>query len=101
MGQPLREDETMYGRGPVVKLPHTKAVLLERARRIRIAAMRAKHEVAIIKSGGYAGARGVLPAYKTLEARANAWEAKADRLVREAAGMEEAPSPDNSHRRSA
>ena len=91
----------MYGRGPVIKLPHTKAVLLERARRIRIAAMRAKHEVAIIKGGGFAGPRGVLPAYKALEARANAWEAKADRLVREAMEMEDAPSPGDSHRRSA
>ena len=91
----------MYGRGPAVKLPRTKAVLLERARRIRIAAMRAKHEVAIIKGGGFVGPRGVLPAYKTLEARANAWEAKADRLVREAMEMEDAPSPANPHRRSA
>lgn len=78
----------MYGRNNHKPLPNTPAVLLERARRIRIAAARAKHEVAIIKSGGYTGARGVLPAYKTLEARANAWEAKADRLVREAMEMD-------------
>ena len=91
----------MFGWNNAPKLPHTKAVLLERAQRIRIAAMRARHEVAIIKGGGFVGPRGVLPAYKTLEARANAWEAKADRLVREAMEMEDAPSPGDSHRRSA
>lgn len=89
----------MYGRGPVVKLPHTKAMLLERARRIRIAAMRAKHEVAILRSGVHLG-RGYSSG-AALEARANAWEAKADRLVREAMEMEDAPSPGDSHRRSA
>lgn len=89
----------MYGRGPVVKLPNTPAVLLERARRIRIAAMRAKHEVAILRSGGYLGRNG--SSFVGLEARANAWEAKADRLVREAAEMMEASSPGDSHRRSA
>ena len=91
----------MYGRGPVIKLPNTPAVLLERARRIRIAAMRAKHEVAILRSGGYIGTAAMRQSYHGLEARANAWEAKADRLVREAAEMMEASSPDNPHRRSA
>ena len=91
----------MYGRGPVVKLPHTKAVLLERARRIRIAAMRAKHEVAILRSGVQLSGGRTGGSASALEARANAWEAKADRLVREAAEMDEAPSPGNPHRRSA
>jgi hypothetical protein len=40
-----------FGWNNAPKLPHTKAVLLERAQRIRIAAMRAKHEVAILRSG--------------------------------------------------
>lgn len=91
----------MYGQGPVVKLPRTKAVLLERARRIRIAAMRAKHEVAILRMGGYIGTAAMRQSYRVLEARASAWEVKADRLVREAMEMEDAPSPANPHRRSA
>ena len=91
----------MYGRGPVIKLPNTPAVLLERARRIRIAAMRAKHEVAILRSGVQLSGGRTGGSASALEARANAWEAKADRLVREAAEMEEAPSPGDSHRRSA
>lgn len=91
----------MYGRNNHKPLPNTPAVLLERARRIRIAAMRAKHEVAILRSGGYLGRSPAANAYMGLEMRANAWEAKADRLVREAAEMMEASSPDNPHRRSA
>lgn len=91
----------MYGRGPVVKLPNTKVVLLERARRIRIAAMRAKHEVAILRSGVQLNSGRTGGSARALEARANAWEAKADRLVREAMEMEDVPSPGDSHRRSA
>lgn len=91
----------MYGRGPAVKLPNTKAVLLERAQRIRIAAMRARHEVAILRSGVQLSGGRTGGSARALEARANAWEAKADRLVREAMEMEDAPSPANPHRRSA
>lgn len=90
-----------YGWSNVPKLPHTKAVLLERARRIRIAAMRAKHEVAILRSGVQLSGGRTGGSARALEARANAWEAKADRLVREAMEMEDAPSPANPHRRSA
>ena len=83
------------------KLPHTKAVLLERAQRIRIAAMRAKHEVAILYSGvQFSGGRTSGMA-RALESRANAWEAKADRLVREALEMGEGSSPGDSHQRMA
>ena len=91
----------MYGWNNAAKLPHTKAVLLERAQRIRIAAMRAKHEVAILQSGVQLNAGRTGGAARALEARANAWEAKADRLVREAMEMEDASSPGDSHRRSA
>ena len=91
----------MYGWSNAPKLPHTKAVLLERAQRIRIAAMRAKHEVAILRDCGHIGTPTMRQSYRVLEARANAWEAKADRLVREAMEMDEAPSPVDSHRRSA
>jgi hypothetical protein len=90
-----------FGWNNAPKLPHTKAVLLERAQRIRIAAMRAKHEVAILRSGVQLSGGRTGGSASALEARANAWEAKADRLVREAAEMDEAPSPGNPHRRSA
>ena len=91
----------MYGWSNAPKLPHTKAVLLERAQRIRIAAMRARHEVAILRSGVQLSGGRTGGSARALEARANAWEAKADRLVREAMEMEDSPSPANPHRRSA
>lgn len=91
----------MFGWSNVPKLPNTKAVLLERARRIRIAAMRAKHEVAILNSGVQLNSGRTGGSARALEARAEAWEAKADRLVREAMEMGEASSPGDSHRRSA
>ena len=89
----------------IPKLPNTKTVLLERAERIRIAAMRARHEAGMLwhlrdyaKPGSQNGIS--FQAYN-LELRAVQMERRADQLVREAAGMEEAPSPEDSHRRSA
>jgi hypothetical protein len=83
------------------KLPHTKAVLLERAQRIRIAAMRAKHEVAILRSGVQLSGGRTGGMARTLEARANAWEAKADRLVKEAMELGEDHHQGDSHQQAA
>lgn len=95
----------MYGRAKILKLPRTKTVLLERAERIRIAAMRARHEAGMLwhlrdyaKPGSQNGIS--FQAYN-LELRAVKMERRADQLVREAAEMEEASSPANPHRRSA
>lgn len=94
-----------YGWSNVPKLPHTKAVLMERAERIRISAMRARHEAGMLwhmrdyaKPGSQNGIS--FQAYN-LELRAMKMERRADQLVREAATMEDGPSPGDSHRRSA
>lgn len=95
----------MYGRVNVPRLPHTKEVLLERAQRVRIAAMRARHEASMLwhlrdyaKPGSQ---KGIAFQANNLELRAAAYDRKADQLVREAMEMGDEPSRDNSHHRSA